>query len=147
MLWITGGLAFCSGLVMGMVIIHFLGASLIRNNQLRKQLDKTEAELNEYKEKVADHFSTTAHLVNRMTESYRDVHEHIASSANELCTDELTHQRLSDALLSSNTLLLDSYNGKASTMVEPPRDYALKNDSEKACAPGMNGIRKATDNI
>ncbi|OQX36461.1 MAG: hypothetical protein B0D91_09020 [Oceanospirillales bacterium LUC14_002_19_P2] len=146
----TGGLAFFTGLLMGMVINHLLGGSRTGSSQLRKQLDKAEAELNEYKEKVADHFSTTAHLVNRMTESYRDVHEHMAASANELCTDELTRQRLNDALLSSNTLLSGNSDEKASQAVEAPKDYALKSDPEEAGTLadnfGLDNTKKAVNN-
>ncbi len=150
LLWMTGGLAFFTGLVMGMVINHLLGGSRTGSSQLRKQLDKAEAELNEYKEKVADHFSTTAHLVNRMTESYRDVHEHMAASANDLCTDELTRQRLNDALLGSNTLLSGKSDEKTSDMVEPPKDYALKSDPAEAGTLadnfGMDSTKKAVNN-
>ena len=131
LLWMTGGLAFFTGLVMGIVINHLLGGSQSQSTQIRKQLEETEVELNDYREKVTNHFSTTARLINQMTESYRDVHEHMATSANELCTNELTCQRLNDSLLNSNSLPSDSNAKKSQNAVEPPKDYALKKDSEE----------------
>ncbi|MCK5894243.1 MAG: YhcB family protein [Endozoicomonadaceae bacterium] len=130
--WMIGGLAFFTGLVTGIIVNHLMSGSHARNNRIQKQLNTAKTELNDYREKVADHFSTTAHLVNRMTKSYRDVHEHMATSANELCTDELTCQHLNDALLSINSLPSDSSNKKVSqTDVEPPKDYAPKRDPEE----------------
>ncbi len=100
LLWTTGGLAFFTGLVIGIVLYHFLAGGRPAGN-LRSRVTELEAELKDYKDKVADHFSTSAHLVNRLTDTYRDVHEHLATSANELCVDELTKHRLSDALLAA----------------------------------------------
>lgn len=131
LLWMMGGLAFFTGLVTGIVVNHLMRGTRSRNDRIHRQLNKTQAELDDYKEKVADHFHTTSHLINRMTKSYRDVHEHMASSANELCMDELTRQQLNDALLSINSLPSGSSDKKVSqTDVEPPKDYAPKRDSE-----------------
>lgn len=116
-LWTVGGLAFFTGLVMGVLLYHYLAANggAALNNA---RIAELEAELKEYQTKVADHFSTSAHLINRMTESYRNIHDHLAESANKLCTDELTRHRLDDALLSSQVI--------HHTEPEQPKDYAPK---------------------
>ena len=125
-LWTVGGLAFFTGLVVGVVLYHYLAANggAALNNA---RIAELEAELKAYQNKVADHFSTSAHLINRMTESYRNIHDHLAESANELCTDELTRHRLNDALLSSQAI--------HHTEPEQPKDYAPKpNDGEHTLA-------------
>jgi uncharacterized membrane-anchored protein YhcB (DUF1043 family) len=43
---------------MGIVINHLLGGSQSQSTQIRKQLEETEVELNDYREKVTNHFST-----------------------------------------------------------------------------------------
>ena len=126
LLWTTGGIAFFTGLVIGIVLYHFLAGGRPAGN-LRSRVTELEAELKEYKDKVADHFSTSAHLVNRLTDTYRDVHEHLATSANELCVDELTRHRLNDALLGSSAI---QHRGERTTPLEQPRDYAPRKDPE-----------------
>jgi uncharacterized membrane-anchored protein YhcB (DUF1043 family) len=51
-------------------------------------LKKAQQDLSDYKKEVETHFETTADLVNKMTESYRDVYKHLASGAKTLCADE-----------------------------------------------------------
>ena len=51
-------------------------------------LKKAQQDLTDYKKEVETHFETTAELVNKMTESYRDVYKHLASGAKTLCADE-----------------------------------------------------------
>ena len=134
-LWTVGGLAFFTGLVVGVVLYHYLaanGGAALNNTRIAE----LEAELKAYQNKVADHFSTSAHLINRMTESYRNIHDHLAESANELCTDELTRHRLNDALLSSQAI--------HHTEPEQPKDYAPKpNNGEHTLAANF---RVSSDN-
>ena len=125
LLWITGGVAFFTGLVIGVVLYHFLSGNSPASS--RGRVAELEAELKDYKNRVSDHFSTSAHLVNRLTETYRDVHEHLATSANELCNDELTRHRLNDSLLSTQAL-----NNKArESSLEQPKDYAPKRERDE----------------
>ncbi|CAM3860834.1 YhcB family protein [Parendozoicomonas haliclonae] len=126
LLWTVGGLAFFTGLVVGIVLYYFLAGGRAGGSS-RTRIAELEAELKDYQNKVADHFSTSAHLVNRLTETYRDVHEHLATSANELCTDELTRHRLNDALLSSQALTRNAN----SALTEQPKDYAPKKVSDE----------------
>ena len=128
LLWTVGGLAFFTGLVIGIVLYHFLAGNRPSGNA-RSRIAQLEAEIKDYQNKVADHFSTSAHLINRLTETYRDVHEHLATSANELCTDELTRHRLNDSLLGSQAISSDST--AAATLTEQPKDYAPKADADE----------------
>ena len=124
LLWTMGGVAFLTGLVMGALMYHFMAGGRSGGN-LRARVIELEAELKDYQNKVSDHFSTSAHLVNRLTESYRDIHEHLATSASELCTDELTRHRLNDSLLSTQAI-----NSKA-IPTEQPKDYAPKAEADE----------------
>ena len=133
LLWQIGTAAFLIGGLLGSLLYHILISSKYRSGKVAEQLDELQREFVDYKEKVSDHFTSTAHLINKMTETYKDVHEHMANGAESLCEDEQVKRQMSDSLLSANTLLSDqSAKRKLSriTSAEQPKDYALKTKPE-----------------
>ncbi|RRJ85367.1 YhcB family protein [Aestuariirhabdus litorea] len=114
-------MAFVGGIIAGVLLYHMLRGGSPQNSRVEEQLRTMESQFKDYQEKVSDHFSTTAHLVNKLTESYKDVHEHLVASSEHLCTDELTRHRLSDSLLASSTLLSKNDNEDSP---RPPLDYS-----------------------
>ncbi|PJE80953.1 Inner membrane protein YhcB [invertebrate metagenome] len=130
MLWIIATLAFVAGFVIGALVYYLFAGSHHRNGKLTRQLTLVEDEYRDYQQKVADHFTTTAHLLNKLTHTYKDIHEHMANGADSLCHDnDDVKNRLGDALLSSNTVLAG--NNKTLRRNHPapseqPRDYAPK---------------------
>ncbi|MCL6415938.1 DUF1043 family protein [Aestuariirhabdus sp. Z084] len=120
-LWVLGTIAFVGGVLAGAVLYHLFRTGSSSNTRVEEQLSTLEVQFKDYQDKVSDHFSTTAHLVNKMTESYRDVHEHLAASSEHLCTDEVTRHRLSDSLLTSSTLAANTESDGSPT---PPLDYS-----------------------
>ncbi|HZX23200.1 MAG TPA: DUF1043 family protein [Woeseiaceae bacterium] len=47
-----------------------------------------------YREEVADHFVKTAELVNQLTDSYKEVFDHLRDGAGHLVDEEILRQRL-----------------------------------------------------
>ena len=47
-----------------------------------------EREFDQYRDEVSSHFVQTSELVGRLSESYRDVFDHLASGAQRLCNGE-----------------------------------------------------------
>ena len=128
-LWFVGSLAFLAGLLFGVLLYHLFSGSKSRNGKLESQLQDLQDEFKEYQEQVGDHFSTTAHLINKLTDTYRDVHEHMANGADKLCEDDEVRNRLSDALLGSNALMAGKTNKRRNERTKPleqPKDYAPK---------------------
>ncbi len=70
------------------------------NEELEEQLSKAEATLHDYQEQVSTHFSETSQLVNDLTHSYRQVHQHLASGAMKLADPDISRK------------LIDAGNGK-----------------------------------
>ena len=133
-LWFVGSLAFLAGLLLGAFLHHLLSGSKTRNGKLEGQLDEMQREFKEYQDKVGDHFTTTAHLINKLTDTYRDVHEHMANGAENLCEDEDVRNRLSDALLGSNALMSGKINKRRNERTKPleqPKDYAPKHSPDE----------------
>lgn len=133
-LWFIGSLAFLGGMLVGALLYHLLAGSKAECGKLQGQLDEMHHEFNDYQSKVSDHFSTTSHLINKLTDSYRNVHEHMASGAENLCEDESVKNLLSDSLLSSNALLSDKITKRRTERTKPleqPKDYAPKTQPDE----------------
>ena len=93
-MWGTGFIAFAFGLVfgMGLAMVAFKGFG--RSTKLQKEVDRLQQELDDYKGKVTEHFKQTSVLVQKMTDSYRDVYQHLASSSQQLCQEPIDTPQL-----------------------------------------------------
>lgn len=125
-LWMIGVIAVLAGVVIGLVMARLNERSGGRD-ALQVELDETRSELEKYKQDVGVHFAQTAELVNRLTESYRDVHQHLSQSAQKLCDDEtlvasLMAQEQRPVL--AQPVKTESTDEQDDSTVEPPKDYA-----------------------
>ncbi|NVL43607.1 DUF1043 family protein, partial [Pseudomonas syringae pv. actinidiae] len=96
LVWLLPTLALVAGVVIG-----FLVARLLPNtvpNSTQRQLDDIQERFDTYQNEVVTHFNSTANLVQKLSQSYQDVQEHLAEGANRLALDDLTRQRLLAAL-------------------------------------------------
>ena len=81
--WVVAAAGIAVGLFLGWLIASLLqrranaGASVAG---LRKEME-------DYREEVNTHFAHTAELFKDTTEKYRDLYEHLAGGAQELCND------------------------------------------------------------
>ena len=107
-----------------------MGVGLYRNNsmsgkqaeQLKQQLRDAKAKNDAYQQHVADHFSQTALMLNDLTEKYKDIHQHLALGADQLCRDEEGYSLLVDPPLSD---VINQPNRPA----QQPLDYAPKTNT------------------
>lgn len=150
-IWIIGVVA----LLIGALIGYLLGRSG-GNSGEQEQLDEAKQELEDYKNKVANHFEETADLVNKMTESYRGVYKHLATSAQTLCdadtarsiessmTPQLTVQKEIEVEESEEDSTAakteESADEETVTHAEPPRDYAPKKPDQKGTLSESYGL-------
>lgn len=85
-------------LIAGLVAGFLLGVGcmmlLDRRRAGGKSVDQLRKEFDDYRDKVAVHFSATSDLFRDMTEKYRDVYNHLASGSQALCEDPMQHARL-----------------------------------------------------
>ncbi len=81
----TGFAVLAVGVIIG-IVIGYLGLGDSRKAQeLQDKLDELQQEFDQYRDKVSNHFLQTSALVQKMTSSYRQVYEHLASGSEELC--------------------------------------------------------------
>ena len=105
MIWLTGIACLLVGVVIGVVFSSRLNSSASRVQELESQIRDIKDNHMTYRDNVSDHFSLTADLVQHMTESYREVYQHLASGAQDLCSNEVASKLLpagSDAVFNSN---------------------------------------------
>ena len=108
------------GFVFGVIYTTNKGFNPKRLKELKEELETAKKAQEAYEERVVRHFGETAQLVNRLTDSYRDVHSHLADGAEQLCQGESTEV----ILRLENDRTEDSQQKTADP--EPPRDYAPK---------------------
>nr|WP_237457588.1 DUF1043 family protein [Pseudomaricurvus sp. HS19] len=101
-----------------------------QSKELEQRLQNTEEKLRNYQQEVTEHFMETSQLVNRLTHSYKEVHEHLASSALKLTNPDISRQLIDAAdgkLLSHNT----QANDDGDNSIEAPRDWAPREPGAK----------------
>lgn len=114
--------AIASGAI-GMMLGAFLmwrGIHPQSRQQLESRLQDAEHKLKQQQAQVTDHFTHTASLVNNLTRNYRDLHDYLATSAQQIGNIDIQPVLLSD---SKAAPIL----GRGA-VINPPLDYAPKKD-------------------
>ena len=128
--WLLPTLALVVGVVIG-----FLVARLLPNaapNSTQRQLDDVQERFNSYQNEVVTHFNSTATLVNKLSQNFQEVQDHLSDGANRLALDEVTRQRLL-ASLHADAAQAPRDRLTPPRTTEAPKDYAPKTPN----APGM----------
>jgi len=84
------------GVIGGMVIGYWLGFSTGPAKHLGAELKQAKEELSSYRDKVTQHFSRTAELVEVLASNSREIYRHLATGSQELCDPDAI--RLSDTV-------------------------------------------------
>ena len=79
-------IGFLSGLFIGAGIAFFILRAIMAKSSA---VEKLEEEHSKYREGVDAHFVKTAELFKDLTDQYRDVYQHMAQGADQLCSDEV----------------------------------------------------------
>lgn len=119
--------ALALGLVAGFLLTRTFHPQEKQRRELEEKLQRVLDEHKQYQQDVTKHFITTSELVNTLTESYRGLHEHLASSAMHLANPEISRQ-LIDAGYGRISIDDNNHNFSDSltTPPIPPKDYAPK---------------------
>lgn len=83
---LMGGAAlFLVALGLGTLLGRSMSPQGQKNRDLEGKLDQALQDKKAYEDDVVEHFSDTAALLNKLTESYRDVHNQLSKGATTLC--------------------------------------------------------------
>ncbi|MGK0499513.1 MAG: uncharacterized membrane-anchored protein YhcB (DUF1043 family) [Oceanicoccus sp.] len=133
-LLLTVGLAATIiGLAIGFVIAQRLAPSQTSQRQLETHLTEMQEQQENYQHEVSEHFVETADLLNQLTSSYRNVHNHLAKGAQQLAGDHVSDSLKTLADDSTSTNATNSELDLAADIM-PPLDYAPKT------APNQTGM-------
>lgn len=138
---LTSLISLLAGAGLGAFLLYLFRAQ-VYSRELEQRLHEAENTLQSYQRDVAEHFAQTSQLVNNLTQSYRDVHEHLANSALKLATPAISRQILESAnvnLLNSEKTYISEQN------FEPPRDWAPKSAGAKDALSEDFGLREDQD--
>jgi len=118
MTWEYGLIGLVIGIIVGAVAMRFGNKKLREQRSMQYELEKSKAELADYREELTNHFAQSAELLDNMARDYRQLYQHMAKSSNNLLPDMPTQDnpfryRLTEA---------EADNDQAP--VEMPRDYS-----------------------
>lgn len=145
--WLLYILVFAVGMAAGYVLTFYRNSDS-RVRELEDHLKTLQSKYENYQEMVTAHFSHSAQLVNNLTNSYREVHEHLQKGAHELCADNKRHTTTNPAsAFLSLAAPKDAYpqpvmdEDKHVGIIEPPRDYATKSPHDKGTLDEEYGFK------
>lgn len=118
-LWLVGIIGLAVGGALGYLAPRYLRKSADADRGAEAELEALRERHAAYRRDVAAHFNKTAELLDQLIGNYRDVHNHLAQSAETLCEHEAVTllKRLPD-----DRLIEQQVPG----VFEAPRDYAPK---------------------
>ncbi|MEX0619190.1 MAG: DUF1043 family protein [Pseudohongiellaceae bacterium] len=129
MTWLIATVCLALGVVVGVIFAKRINSGSERVKELEDQVRNLEDRHSRYRESVSEHFGLTAELVQQMTESYREVYQHLATGARELCSADVA----SKLLPAGNEPGLENGNPGTGSSFNPPKDYVAKH------SPGQKG--------
>ena len=119
-------LSFIAGILATFIFQKFLSSESRQNRDVERHLQESQDQLKSYQQEVSDHFQQSAKLVDQLTESYREVHNHLAEGAHSLLDTTVTEPVLKSIpardKIDASTASADT-EGKSAVA---PLDYAPK---------------------
>ena len=92
--WAIGLISFAFGTACGIGVAQLMPGNRRRAQELKEKVNSLQEEFDSYPDKVGQHFQKTSELVQKMTESYRDVYDHLATGSQALCKTPVNTPRL-----------------------------------------------------
>jgi uncharacterized membrane-anchored protein YhcB (DUF1043 family) len=135
-------IVFCLGCLLGALVSRSFFPPE-QQKQLEDSLQTSREELEQYQREVAQHFADTAKLVQNLTASYKDVHDHLAGGALKLTNPEITQQVLAAGDKSIGVEVNEELEDQH---VEAPKDWAPKTPGQAGTLSEDYGLDNIADN-
>lgn len=82
---VIGAALLLVGVGLGVLLGRGTSSDGQKSREVERRLDQVLQDKKAYEDEVVEHFADTAKLLNNLTDSYREVHNHLASGAGTLC--------------------------------------------------------------
>lgn len=139
--WLISVPILLLGMVLGALIVY----AIVRPKPGQKTVSEVEAEFDDYKTQVAEHFSKTSEIFKDLTENYRGLYEHMAAGATSLCDAETVGTALE---LARSGLLSHADEQAAARQEQNNADKSVPSESDQApdvdTPPTPNAASEAT---
>ncbi len=129
---VVGIVALLVGTGIGVFVTKMFAPDNRKRQELEKQLHTANASLKNYQQEVSEHYVKTAKLVEDLTDSYRNVHNHLAEGAATLLTTRGAAPLMKTIPSREQIEAISELPGKDKVL--PPLDYAPKQ------SPGEKGM-------
>lgn len=140
-------LTFVAGILVGAGILQLAGKPQRKSRELEKNIQEKQSEIAQYRDEVQQHFSQTSQLLGELANNYREIHNHLANGAENLCEKEPNQpiiKPLPELFVQEGG---DDAKPALPDSVEPPLDYAPKTSSdEKGALSEDFGLEKVSVN-
>ncbi len=143
MLWLTAFGCLAVGIAIGFALAGRTASNPQKISDLEQQLLELQRSHAHYRDEVSEHFSMTAELVQQMTDSYKDVYQHLATGAQDLCSGEVASKLLpaSSEGVFGLALPIDSDSD-----LQAPKDYApRRNPTQSGALAEDFGLEKVRE--
>ena len=84
MTWEYALIGLVAGVIIGALAMRFGNKKLREQRSQQYELEKTKAELADYREELTSHFAQSAELLDNMARDYRQLYQHMAKGSNDL---------------------------------------------------------------
>ena len=88
MTWEYALIGLVVGIIIGAVAMRFGNRKLRQQQTLQHDLEKSKAELEEYRQELTSHFARSAELLDNMADDYRQLYQHMAKSSDHLLPNQ-----------------------------------------------------------
>ena len=120
MAWIYALLIFIAGAIVGAFATRLSNKGLKQQKELKKELDKSKYELEQFRQELVDHFAQSSELLDNIAKDYSKLYEHMAKTSTELMPN-LPEQ---DNPFARRISTLEAVKDAKESQDEQPRDYA-----------------------
>ncbi|CZF78331.1 MULTISPECIES: Z-ring associated protein ZapG [Grimontia] len=120
MAWINTLVFVIIGIVIGFIIARLTMRDNSQQKDLKKELEKSRYELEQYRQELVDHFAQSAELLDNISRDYSKLYQHMANTSAELMPN-LPEQ---DNPFAKRISKISEVTEESSSSQEPPRDYS-----------------------
>ena len=122
MAWIYALLVFLAGAIVGAFATRLNNKGLKQQKELKKELDKSKYELEQFRQELVDHFAQSSELLDNIAKDYSKLYEHMAKTSTELMPNLPDQDNPFSRRISSLEAVKTHHADTASQ--DQPRDYA-----------------------
>lgn len=114
---------FLAGILIGALAVRLTNKSVKQQKTLKKELDKSKYELEQFRQELVDHFARSADLLDNVAKDYSKLYEHMAKTSTELMPNLPAQDNpFAKRITSLETVKDDAKEDES--VEQAPRDYA-----------------------